>query len=213
MEHWEQFFKSAPAKQASYGDVKLTSTTETQADLDDAAAGRNRQERASEFTFTSVGPSLVLPDGSIEHGEIQVRTDKPPAKAKPADGLDLVGAVTPQQAAAIEATYVSAAIAAQAAYPEFEQVLAETKELLPQPVLNFIKTALPNGPVVALYLANHPVECARINDLYSRGFLTKAQRYTEKLSDQLAIDGSMGMDKDDYRTYRQKRNYQIRTRV
>jgi hypothetical protein len=88
-----------------------------------------------------------------------------------------------------------------------------TEELIPRAVINFVKAALPNGPLVARYLALHPVECERLRNMVSRGFITQAQRYTEKLSDQLAIDGSVGMDRDDYRTYRQKRDYQIRSRV
>jgi hypothetical protein len=212
-EYWEMFFKPAAPREATSGEVKLSSTTETQAALDDAAEGRGRREPESTYTFTSVGPSLVLPDGGTEHGEIQVKSDRPPAKAKPMDGLDLVGSVSAAQGAAIEAVYESAALAAKAAYPDFEETLAQTAEQIPVAVIRFIKAALPNGPLVARYLAGHPVECERLRDMVSRGFITQAQRHCESLSDKLAVDASFGMDADDYRTFRMKRNYQIRSRI
>jgi hypothetical protein len=71
-------------------------------------------------------PSVTLADGTVENGDLEIKTGKP-AKARPADSVDLVGPVTPAQAAAIEATYESAAIAAKAAYPDFQEVMDTTE--------------------------------------------------------------------------------------
>src|SRR5713101_1587151 len=99
-EHWETFFKLARPKEAESGGVTLATTTDTQRQVNDAAADRSRRDREATFVYTQVGPSIVEQDGSIEHSEPVIKSDGP-KQADPAERLEnMVVPLTPAGQAA-----------------------------------------------------------------------------------------------------------------
>jgi hypothetical protein len=186
--------------------MKIASTTDNQANLDAAAAGRVHRDREPSFIFTEVGPSLTLPDGTIEHGKPRITTDLRSPKPDPAEFVDAVGPLTNAQAAAALTSYDSQLAATRSAYPDFDEVMSQTSENIPIAAQRFIVARLFNGPLVARYLAKHPAECEALNGMTTRA----AQRRVEEISAQIATDPAFGMDKEDYQTFRRKRQEQIR---
>jgi hypothetical protein len=119
--------------------VKISSTTDSQQELDSVASGRvHREQNEPQFIFTQVGPSLTLPDGTIEHGEPSVVTDVRPPKPDPAESVDAVGPLNDAQVSATLTNYQSQLAATRSAVPDFDEVMAQTTEQIPNAVKRFI---------------------------------------------------------------------------
>src|SRR6266849_2109594 len=158
MEHWSEFFKLARPKEAESGGITLATTTDTQRQVNDAAADPSRRAREGTFVYTQVGPGIVEQDGAIEHSEPIVRTDGPKAEDLAEMLENMVVPLTPAGQAAARANYQVQLLAARAAIPDFDEVINQETEI-PLDVGHMIqRSGLPNGPLVAYYLGKHRTE-------------------------------------------------------
>ena len=85
-EHWNQFW-TTHENGSSEGSIKLASTTDTQAALDAAVDSDWRGREDTEgLTHTSIGESIVGPDGSLEHGTLLCERPDGNLKSNPCQG-------------------------------------------------------------------------------------------------------------------------------
>jgi hypothetical protein len=206
-EHWDMFFKTARPKESESGGITLATTTDTQRQVNDAAADRSRREREATYVYTQVGPGIVEQDGSIEHSEPIVKTDgpKPDDPGERLENMDVP--LSPQQLAQQNVGYQIQLLAARAAIPDFDEVIGQA-ELIPDTALRIIR-GLPNGALVGYYLGKHRTECARL-----RGMTAKQaqQRVTEISAALVTNPAGTALDVAPYPVYRRLRNEQIRSR-
>jgi hypothetical protein len=183
--------------------MKLTSTSDSQQELDNAAAGRVSRERTPEWTYTEIGPGVRSEDGTIEHGEPFVRTNLRPSRPIPDDGRGMVTHVSAES----DRNFQIQLAAARSTIPDFAEVTqAEGGLQIPVAAAVVMKADLHNGPAVAYYLAKHPAEVERLQELSPRA--QQARMY--ELSAEIATDENAGLDRKSHREFARVRNRQAR---
>jgi hypothetical protein len=190
--------------------MKLTSTTDSQRELDNAVSGRRAWSSEPDFIYTTVGESVQSEDGTIEHSEPEVHAYRNGVsvekKPDPANFNCPVERVTPEAARNFEIQCQ----AARATIPDFDEITkAEGQMQLPVTAAKMIAGGLHNGATVAYYLAKHPAEVERINTLNETNPRAVQARMME-LSAALATDETTGIDRKSYSEYSRIRNRQAR---
>jgi hypothetical protein len=170
---------------------------------------RKPEERMSE-TYTEVGPSLVGPDGSIEHGEPTVTVDGRRAKADAAGQRHILAGMSQSEYAARMRQWHDVLLpAARAVDPDFDETIRAADAHLDTPALDVVALGTHNGPLVLKWLAERPAEVQRIN-LLARTNPAKAQQRIIEISADIATNSAANLDKADFATYRRVRQNQIR---
>ena len=206
-EHWSEFFQSATPKQQERAGIRLSSTTDSQAQLDHAVSSRQAGEPES-FIYTEIQPATPEQDGSIEHNEPRIVTDAPEAEDKDELLENMIVPLTPEQQAAANANYQVALIAARAALPDFDETLNQPEVQIPMSAHYMIRNSgIPNGPLVAYYLAKHRTECERLVHMSPK----QVQARIVELSASLINNPTgVALDTAPYSTYRRVRNAAVR---
>src|SRR6516165_1056518 len=158
-EHWSNFWTTERQSAKPNESFVLASTTDSQESLDQAAGADWRgQDDTDGVTYTSVGESIVGPDGSLEHGDATVRTPgrQPKEQSMPGPFEQLSAA----QRGANLATYQLQAKLARQSYPDFDRVVNDDSVQIPQSAIDVItQGGLPNAAGVSYYLGQHRQEC------------------------------------------------------
>jgi len=191
-------------------ELHLSSSTETQAQLDATARGQRSTSRQPTLVYTEVGPSLQAADGSIEHGEPVVYTDVRPSKPDPANQRHILAGMSPAEYAAKVRQWQDVLLpAARAADPEFDEAIRAGDQQLDTAAREVIVAGTFNGPLVLKWLAERPAEVERIN-LLAKTNPAKAQQRIIEISADIATNTAANLDKADYKSFRRERLKQIR---
>ena len=144
--------------------MKLTSTSDSQQELDNAVSGRRPRSSEPDFIHHGrVGPKRRRHHRTFGAGNSRVSNGvSVERKPDPANFNCPVTRVTPEAARNFEIQCQ----AARATIPDFDEITkAEGQMKLPITAAKMIAGGLHNGATVAYYLAKHPAEVERINTL------------------------------------------------
>jgi len=200
-ENWSTFFHDA--------------ATLRQQAMEQRAKREAQQEKlaAADRDITSVSiskkDSITTPDSGVEHGvmtvhEGQINDGYDTPKVNEDELPDHLGMMTDGERAMSQRRYIEGAAVVRTYLRDFDQALdkaGEAGEINPAAGMMIMQGNLPNGPVVAYYLAKHQDELARINAMGPK----QAQRAVLQLSEKLTRDYTIGLDQVDYATFRKLR--------
>src|SRR5438876_4111634 len=191
-------------------ELYVSSTTETQQELDAAARGQRSTSRQPTLTYTEVGPSLQGGDGSIEHGEPVVYTEVRPSKPDPANQRHMLAGMSQAEYAAKARQWQDVLLpAARAADPEFDEAIRAGGGQLDTAATQVIVAGTHNGPLILKWLAERPAEVEKIN-LLAKTNPARAQQRIVEISCDIATNTAANLDKADHATFRRERQKQIR---
>jgi hypothetical protein len=166
--------------------------------------------------YTQIGPSLVCPDGSIEHGEVLVTDDGTPTRPDPADQRHVLAGISRAEYAARQQQWEDVLLpAARGIDPDFDETVKAADAQLDRPALEVIAIGtrdgqLPNGPLVLKWLAERPQEVEKINRMALTNPAKAQQRIVEISCDIAANYANANLDKADFATFRRERQKQIK---
>src|SRR6266568_4382561 len=172
---------------------ELHLSTNTQQELDDA-----------DVVYTEVGRSIVTPDGSIEHGEPRIYTDRKP-KPDPAGQRYLLADLTPEEYAQRVRQFRDVLQPAMRAIdPNYDETIDASSTPLDNLAGRIVLAGTHNGPLVLKWLAQRPAEIERINRLAETN-PARAQQKIIQLSAALATREDANLDKADFATFKRVR--------